>query len=113
MAFWLQLPKLNVEQKFKEGQKMKSKGKKSKGELVANGLIVAMVILGTMFFVNLPGATQEEGLISKLFIGFLGAIITIQVIPAIVLVGAMVKGVAQNARRTVKHVPVSGTENKH
>jgi hypothetical protein len=66
-----------------------------------------MVILGTMFFVNLPGATQEEGLISKLFIGFLGAIITIQIIPAVVLVGAMVKGVALNARRGVKQSPVT------
>lgn len=91
---------------------MKTKGKKSMGELVANGVIVTMVILGTMFFVNLPGATQEEGLISKLFIGFLGAIITLQIIPAVVLVGAMIKGVAQSARRGFKHVPVAGTEGK-
>lgn len=91
---------------------MKSKSKKSMGELVANGLIVAMVILGTMFFVNLPGATQEEGWISKLFIGFLGAIITIQVVPAVVLVGAMIKGIALNARREVKHAPVTGTDSK-
>lgn len=91
---------------------MKSKSKKSMGELVANGVIVAMVILGTMFFVNLPGATQEEGWISKLFIGFLGAIITLQVVPAVVLIGAMIKGIAQSARRGVKHVPVAGTESK-
>lgn len=91
---------------------MKSKSKKSMGELVTNGAIVAMVILGTMFFVNLPGATQEEGWISKLFIGFLGAIITIQVIPAVVLVGAMIKGIAQNARRGIKHAPVTSTDSK-
>lgn len=91
---------------------MSAKTKKSTGELVVNGVIVAMVILGTTFFVNLPGATQEEGWMAKLFIGFLGAIITMQVVPAVVLVGAMIKGVAQNARRGVKQVATPGTDHK-
>jgi hypothetical protein len=67
-------------------------GKRSLGEIVANGLIITMVVLGTAFFVNLPEATQGEGLMAKL-------IITIQVIPALVLLAAMIKGVAKAARR--------------
>lgn len=78
---------------------MRAKEKRSLGEIVANGLIITMVVLGTAFFVNLPEATQGEGLMAKLFIGFMGAIITIQVIPALVLLAAMIKGIAKATRR--------------
>lgn len=91
---------------------MKDTGKRSWGEVVANALIIGMVVIGTMMFVNLPGADRGDGLMSKLFIGFLGAIITIQIIPAVVMVAAMVKGVAASAKRLVKPavVPEAGSE---
>ncbi|GAM10504.1 hypothetical protein OR1_02793 [Geobacter sp. OR-1] len=91
---------------------MKDSGKRSWGEVAANGVIIAMVVIGTMLFVSLPGAAQGEGLMSKLFLGFLGAIITVQIIPAIVMIAAMVKGVAGSAKRLGKHsaVPEAGTE---
>jgi hypothetical protein len=87
---------------------MKDTGKRSWGEIVANTLIIGMVVVGTMMFVNLPGTSAGEGLMSKLFIGFLGAIITVQIIPAIVMVAAMVKGAAAGAKRLAKQS--SGTE---
>ncbi|MBT0663757.1 hypothetical protein KI809_05525 [Geobacter pelophilus] len=91
---------------------MKDTGEKPWGEVAANGLIIAMVIVGTMLFVNIPDATRGEGLMSKLFIGFLGAIITVQIIPALVMIAAMVKGVAGSAKRLGKHsaVPEAGPE---
>jgi hypothetical protein len=100
------------EQELKGGKAMKDTGKKPWGEVAANGLIIAMVIIGTMLFVNIPDATRGEGLMSKLFIGFLGAIITVQIIPALVMIAAMVKGVAGSAKRLGKHsaVPETGPE---
>lgn len=90
---------------------MRNPGKRSWGEVAANGIIISMVILGTMFFVNLPEAAQGEGLMSKLFIGFIGAIITVQIIPALVMLAAMVKGVAGSAKRLGKHAASeTGTE---
>jgi hypothetical protein len=97
-----------------EGNAMKAKGTKptkSISEKAANVVIVTMVILGTVFFVNLPGASQGEGLATKLFFGFLGAIITIQIIPAVVLVAAMLKGLAATVRG-VKPVTVSASDTK-
>ena len=88
---------------------MRAKEKRSWGEIVANGLIITMVVLGTAFFVNLPAATQGEGLTAKLFIGFMGAIITVQVIPALVLLGAMIKGLAKAARREPEQTAVAET----
>lgn len=90
---------------------MKESGKKSWGEVAANGIIIAMVVLGTMLFVNLPAATESEGLMSKIFIGFIGAIITIQIIPALVMVGAMVKGAAGSLKRVGKHATVTEQSN--
>lgn len=72
---------------------------KSTSEKVANIMIVAMVVVGTIVF----GAVNNAGggeFMSKLFIAFLGAIITIQVIPGLLLLWAMLKGVSSLAHKT-------------
>ena len=92
---------------------MEESGKRSWGEVMANAVIIGMVVVGTMMFVNLPGATNGEGMMSKIFIGFLGAIITVQIIPALVMVGAMVKGIAKSLRRQEKHAAVHETGADH
>ena len=79
---------------------MKTKRTRTTGEKVTNLLIVAFVVLGTLFFAAATDIGKGSELMSKLFIAFLGAIITIQIIPGLILLGAMVKGVFSAARST-------------
>lgn len=72
---------------------MKTNNLKSATEKIANLMIVALVVVGTCFFAIVMDAAQGGELMSKVFLAFLGAIITVQVIPGLVLLGAMLKGV--------------------
>lgn len=72
---------------------MKTNNLKRSTEKIANMMIVALVVVGTCFFAIVMEAAQGGELMSKLFLAFLGAIITVQVIPGLVLLGAMLKGV--------------------
>jgi H+/gluconate symporter-like permease len=78
---------------------MKPNRIKSTSEKVANIMIVAMVVGGTVVFGVVNNAGGGE-LMSKLFIAFLGAIITIQVIPGLLLLWAMIKGAASVANKS-------------
>ena len=77
---------------------MKPNKMKSTSEKIANVMIVALVVVGTIVFgvINNTGGGE---LMSKLFIAFLGAIITIQVIPGLLLLWAMVRGVSSIASK--------------
>lgn len=72
---------------------------KSIFDKVANFLIIALVMVGTVAF----GAASEVGeggqLLSKLFLVFIGAIITLQIIPGLILLGAMLKGLMGLGRK--------------
>lgn len=78
---------------------MKTNKIKSTSEKIANVMIVAMVVVGTIVF----GAVNNAGggeIMSKVFIAFLGAIITIQVIPGLLLLWAMIRGVSSIANKS-------------
>ena len=85
---------------------MKSNKVKRATTKIANFLIVVLVMIGTVAFgvVNSDGSGQ---IMSKLFLAFLGAIITIQVIPGLLLLGAMLKGVFSLAGK--KEAPADAT----
>jgi hypothetical protein len=85
---------------------MKPNRVKSTTEKVANVLIVAFVLGGTVAFGIVNNAGGGE-MMSKLFLAFLGAIITIQVIPGLLLLGAMLKGVFSLAGK--KEAPADAT----
>lgn len=71
---------------------------RSTSEKIANVMIVAMVVVGTIVFGAINNAGGGE-IMSKLFIAFLGAIITIQVIPGLLLLWAMIKAMFSAANK--------------
>ena len=85
---------------------MKPNRVKSTTEKVANILIVAFVLVGTAVFGIVNNAGNGE-LMSKLFLAFFGAIISIQVIPGLLLLGSMFKGVVGLAGK--KETPADAT----
>lgn len=78
---------------------MKTLKSKWSTQKIANILIVALVLLGTALFVVLMNGAKEGELMSKLFLVFLGAIITLQVIPGLILLGSMLKGLVSLGRK--------------
>ena len=67
---------------------------KSKTQKVANMMIIGMVIVGTVIFAVINQISSGAELMPKLFLIFFGVIITIQVIPGLVLLATMIKGIA-------------------
>lgn len=66
---------------------------KSKTQKVANVMIIGMVIVGTVAFALINQVSSGAELMPKLFLIFFGAIITVQVIPGLILLATMVKGI--------------------
>ncbi len=65
---------------------------------VLNVLIVALVLTGTALVAGIGDVSQGSSIMVRLFLGFLGAIIAIQIIPCLILFGAMVKGIVDLVR---------------
>ena len=63
-------------------------------------LIVAFVFGGTAFLLTVADIAPGSGIMTTLFIAFLGAIIAVQLIPGLMLFGMMVKGVAGLFRKS-------------
>jgi hypothetical protein len=85
---------------------------KSKTQKVANAMIIGMVIAGTVSFALINQASSGTELMPKLFLLFFGAIITVQVIPGLVLLATMIKGVVslgQKKQQPAK-VPANDTD---
>lgn len=72
---------------------------KSKAEKVANAMIIGMVILGTVIFSVINQASSGTELMPKIFLVFFGAIITVQIIPGLVLLATMIKGVVSISQK--------------
>lgn len=60
---------------------------------IGTSLILALIFVGTVFVSGIGGVVQGDGVMTKLFLVFMGAIIAIQVIPGLILLGAMIKGI--------------------
>jgi hypothetical protein len=87
---------------------MKPNRLRSTTEKAANIMIVVMVLAGTVAFSVVNNVSEGSELMTTLFLAFLGAIITVQFIPGLVLVGAMMKGLARFWRK--REVPAEATE---
>jgi hypothetical protein len=72
---------------------MKAETNKTKTGKIASLVIVAAVVVGAL---AISGIADVSGgsMMSKLFILFLGAVIVLQIVPCMMLLAAMVKGVA-------------------
>ena len=77
---------------------MKAQTNKSLAGKVASFAIIALVLVGAMAISGIaePGSSSLQ---SKLFIFFIGAVIVVQVVPCVMLLSAMVKGLVSAASR--------------
>lgn len=75
-----------------------NKLQKSSKKLV-QALMGAIVVAGIISFIMFTKTDTDGALISKLFLVFFGFIITVQIIPGLVLFGAMLKGVSSFGRK--------------
>jgi uncharacterized integral membrane protein len=80
---------------------------KSKTQKVANVMIIGMVIVGTVIFALINQVSSGVELMPKLFLLFFGAIITVQVIPGLILLATMIKGVVSIGQK--KQEPANAT----
>ena len=80
---------------------------KSKTQKVANVMIIGMVIVGTVIFAVINQVSSGVELMPKLFLLFFGAIITVQVIPGLILLATMIKGVVSIGQK--KQEPAKAT----
>ena len=68
---------------------------------VVNMMIIALVVVGAVLFVVINHASSGRELMPTLFLALLGAVITVQVIPGMVLLGSMLKGIINLVRKQV------------
>ena len=70
----------------------KETGKLDTGK-VASWSLAVIVLAGSVLLYAVADMSGKTGAMSRLFIFFLSAIIVVQVVPALMLLGAMFKGV--------------------
>ncbi|MDD5284592.1 MAG: hypothetical protein PHD54_01935 [Desulfuromonadaceae bacterium] len=85
----------------------------SKTQKIANVMIIGMVIVGTVIFAVINQASSGAELMPRLFLLFFGAIITVQVIPSLILLAKVIKGVVtigQKKREPAKAISSGNRE---
>jgi membrane protein YdbS with pleckstrin-like domain len=85
---------------------MKTESKKSSAGKIASLAIVAVVVAGAFAVSGVADVSEGSGLMGKVFVLFLGAVIALQVVPCLMLVAAMVKGVCSMVSKKIS-VPVT------
>jgi membrane protein YdbS with pleckstrin-like domain len=71
---------------------MKTESKKSTAGKIATWSIVALVLVGAAAIMGVSEFSEKSSLTSKAFVFFISAVIVVQVVPGIMLLGAMLKG---------------------
>ncbi|OGR30330.1 MAG: hypothetical protein A2X79_01135 [Desulfuromonadaceae bacterium GWB2_53_15] len=84
----------------------------SKTKKVVNLMIIGMVAAGAAIFAVINQSSSEMALMPTLFLVFFGAIITVQIIPGVVLLGSILKSIVNLGRKQVP-VEVSTRNNAH
>ena len=85
---------------------MKTESKKSSAGKLTSCAIVALVLAGAAAISCSAEVSEKSTVMSKAFVFFVSAVIVVQVVPGLMLFGAMVKGVCSMAAKKVA-VPVS------
>ena len=78
---------------------MKATGKKPTSGKIISCVILGIVAGGTVALSAVADIDKGSGIMAILFIAFLGAIITVQIIPGMMLFGMMLKGLANLVRK--------------
>jgi len=76
---------------------MKTASKKSATGKIVTWSIVALVLVGAAAIMGVSEVSEKSSLMSKAFVFFISAVIVVQVVPGIMLMGAMLKGVCSLA----------------
>jgi ABC-type Na+ efflux pump permease subunit len=72
---------------------MKKESENSASGKWASWSIVGLVLAGTLLISGVSDVSEGSGAMAKIFLTFLAAVIVVQVIPGLVLLGAMFKGI--------------------
>jgi ABC-type Na+ efflux pump permease subunit len=72
---------------------MKTESENSKAGKIASWSIVGLVVAGTLLISGVADVSEGTGVMAKVFLFFLGAVIVVQVIPGLMLFSAMLKGI--------------------
>ena len=72
---------------------MKNESRHARSGKVASWSIIGLVIAGTLLISGIADVSEGSGVMAKVFFFFLGAVIVVQVIPCLMLFGAMLKGI--------------------
>lgn len=72
---------------------MKKETENSLAGKVTSWSIVGVVLAGTLLISGIADVSEGSGIMAKLFLFFIGAIIVVQVIPGVMLFSAMIKGI--------------------
>jgi hypothetical protein len=81
---------------------MKNESEKTLAGKVASWSIVGVVLAGTLLISGIADVSEGSGMMAKIFLFFLGAVIVVQVIPGVMLFSAMVKGIYSMFGKKVK-----------
>jgi len=81
---------------------MKTESKKSSAGKIASYAIAALVLVGAAAIWGVADISEKSTLTSKAFVFFISAVIVVQVVPGIMLLGAMLKGVCSMAGKKVE-----------
>ena len=60
---------------------------------VTSWSIIGLVVAGTLLISGIADISEGSGIMAKIFLLFIGAVIVVQVIPGFMLLGAMFKGI--------------------
>lgn len=84
---------------------MKNESKGFGAGKVTSWSIIALVAAGTLLISGVADISEGSGTMAKIFLVFLAAVIVVQVIPGLMLFGAMLKGIYSLVAKKVK-IPV-------
>lgn len=73
---------------------MKTNRVRSITEKIVTGMIVALVVISVIAFMSFNHISEGGEFMPKLFLVFLAAILAMQAVPGLLLLGAMLKGMA-------------------
>lgn len=83
---------------------MKPETEKSLAGKVTSWSIIGLVLAGTFLISGIADVSEGSGMMAKLFLLFLAAVIVVQVIPGLMLLGAMFKGICSLFGKKTKPV---------
>jgi hypothetical protein len=68
-----------------------------------NAVILVVVATGTVMAAFVGGASRGVGHLQTVFFAFVAAIVAIQLVPALMLIGTLLKGILTRSEKELEH----------